>query len=340
MQLQSLTAYKELGLHHLQGTLETTISSVKTPETADATALVFVSKQELIEIALKKGARVFVKVENLKYDFPAHITVFSIPSLSLGMALILPHFDKKLSRFKKSQNNSIHPTARLGEGAIVCDYAVIGEGTIIGANCIIGAHVVIENNCVIGAGTLLHPHVFVGAETEIGIKCEIHPHTTLGADGFGYVTDPKTGIHHKVPQIGRVVIEDSVEIGANCAIDRATLGVTRIKSGTKMDNHVHIAHNCEIGEGARLTAGFTMAGSSKIGKQFLCGGQAGVTDHIEICDHVTLASRGAFLHSVTEPGSYGGMPAVSLQRHLKMVRTFMDLPEMWKSWRAQNKSST
>lgn len=340
MQLNQLEKFKSHGLLHLQGPLNVEISEVKTPDQAHSESLVFVSKQELIELALAKGTKAFIQSSNLKYSWPADITVFTIPSISLGLALVLPLFDKKKSRFRTAQNHTVHPTARIGDNVIIDAYAVIGAHVIIGSGCLIGAHTVIEDYSVIGANTIIHPHVFIGSGSEIGTRCEIHPHTTLGSDGYGYVTDPSNGRHHKVPQIGRVIIEDDVEIGSNCAIDRATLSETRIKSGSKLDNLIHIAHNCEIGENALITASFTMAGSSKLGKQFVCGGQAGVGDHVTICDNVTLTARGAAVNDISEPGTYGGFPAIKLHTHLRITKAIQDLPEIWKSWRRSKKDQT
>ncbi|MFN9068826.1 MAG: UDP-3-O-(3-hydroxymyristoyl)glucosamine N-acyltransferase [Bdellovibrionales bacterium] len=340
LQLEKLKQLKSLGLNYIQGDTSVFVDGVRTPDKATADSLIFVSKHDLVEIALKNGARYFVKTDDLDYQWPAHVTVFSAPSVSAGLAMILPFFDTKRTRFKSSANTTVHPSARIGDNVILGPYCVIGERAIIGAGCLIGAHVVIEDDAIVGANTILHPHVFIGARSEIGTRCEIHPHTTIGSDGYGYVTDPKNGQHHKIPHLGKVVIEDNVEIGANCAIDRGTLGETRLKMGGKYDNQIHIAHNCEIGENALITASFTIAGSTKIGKQFTCGGQAGVGDHLSIADNVTLAARGGFLTDISEPGKYGGFPAVKLQSHLKITRALQDLPEIWKSWRKSSKQET
>ena len=333
MQLKELLKFKSYGLVHIQGSLEVNVEQVSSPEKSNENSLIFVSKQEFVDLALSQKGRFFIKTDSLQTQFPEGCTVFSSPSLSLAMALILPFFDSKKDRFESSKQNSIHPTARIGENVVIGHFAVIGARSIIGSNCLIGAGVVIENDCVIGANTCLHPQVFIGAQTEIGTRCEIHPHTTIGADGFGYVTDPQTKKHHKVPQIGNVIIEDDVEIGANCAIDRATLTATIIRKGSKLDNFIHIAHNCDIGDNAMITASFTIAGSSKIGKQFKCGGQTGVTDHVTIADDVTLAGRTGVLQSITEPGVYGGLPAMKIQKYLKTNVALDSLSDMWKDWR-------
>ncbi len=337
MQLEKLKQLNSLGLNYIQGDTSASVDGVRTPEQATPESLIFVSKHELVELALKKGAKYFVKTHSLNFEWPNHVTVFSAPSISAGFAMILPLFDTKKSRFKNSKNTTVHESAKIGDQVILGAYTVIGERVIIGSGCLIGAHVVIEDDAIIGANTILHPHVFIGARSEVGTRCEVHPHTTIGSDGYGYVTDPKSGQHHKIPHLGKVVIEDDVEIGSNCSIDRGTLGETRLKKGGKYDNQIHIAHNCEIGENALITASFTIAGSTKIGKQFTCGGQAGIGDHLTITDNVMLAARGGFLTDITESGKYGGFPAVKLQSHLKMTKALQDLPEIWKSWRKSQK---
>ncbi len=339
MKLSQLLPFEKYGLKYLRGNLEKEVTEVLPPDRCFESSLVFISKQKMVEQALSRGATSLIKTPDLVMnELDVEVTLFEVPTVALGLALTLPFFEKKFQRFVDSENVSIHPTAHIGANVIIGDYAVIGAQTIIGEGSKIGSHVVIENNCIIGSKTILHPHVFIGAETEIGTECEIHGHTTIGSDGFGFVTNPTDGKHHKIPQVGRVIIEDRVEIGANCTVDRATLTETRIGAGSKIDNLVHIAHNCEIGENAILAGGFMMAGSSKIGKQFLAGGQAAVGDHVQIPDNVTLAGRTGVINSLTEAGSYGGLPAVKLQNYLKMSRALMDLPEIWKFWRRQNKN--
>ena len=337
MQLSSLLPLEKYGLKHIQGPLDLNVQKVLPPDQCDPTALVFVSKPELADLALSKGAKAIVKTTALQFSFSPSITVFEVPSVSAGMAMILPFFDLKANRFEHSNTHFVHPTAKVGPGVIIGYGSFIGARSVIGAHTKIGPQVTIENDCEIGENCILHSQVFIGAQTLMGKSCEIHPHTTLGSDGFGYVTDPATYKSHKIPQLGRVVIEDNVEIGSNCAIDRATLTETRIRAGTKFDNLIHIAHNCDVGENCLVTAGFMTAGSTKFGNQFTTGGQCASTGHIVISDNVTLAGRSAVMGDIKEPGTYGGFPAVKLQQFLKTQRAILDLPEIWKFWRKETK---
>jgi UDP-3-O-[3-hydroxymyristoyl] glucosamine N-acyltransferase len=210
----------------------------------------------------------------------------------------------------------VHESAVIGENVVLGPYCIIGARTRIGDDCLIGAHTVVEDLARIGPRTILHPHVFVGSACEIGRDCEVHPHTSIGSDGFGYSTCAQ-GKQHKIPQLGNVVIGDEVEIGSNCAIDRATLTSTHIRSGTKLDNICHIAHNCDLGENGLFTAGFMMAGSTTIGRQFVTGGNSVVSAHLTLADNVVLAGRSSVTNNVTESGRYGGYPLQPMNEALK-----------------------
>lgn len=248
------------------------------------------------------------------------------------MSLVLPFFDKKRDRFAWS-GQDIHstayvdPSAQIGAKVKIGPHAFVGAHTKIGEGTLIGAQAVIENECRIGPNCIIHPLSFIGANTEMGHSCEIHPQVTIGGDGFGFATD-KSGQQNKIPQLGRVVLGDMVEIGANSTIDRATLTETRIQSGTKLDKHVHIAHNCDIGENSLIAGGFFVAGSSKIGKNFMVGGTAVVTDHVNITDNVVLAGRGVVTNDIEKPGAYGGYPLQPLRDSLKTIANLHHLSEM------------
>ncbi len=214
-------------------------------------SLVFVSKADQLEVALKAQSPIIIAHKNLKLPSDLNTTLFTTGSIQLAMATILPLFDGKMNRFNQEMKihptASIHPSAHLGKNVGVGPYAVIGEQAKIGDGATIGANAVIECFAEIGDHSIIHPQVFIGAHCALGSHCEIHPHTTIGADGFSFAMT-KEGTHRKIPQIGRVVIGNNVELGANCAIDRAALTETRIGNGTKMDNLCHVAHNVVIGE--------------------------------------------------------------------------------------------
>ncbi|HLN48393.1 MAG TPA: UDP-3-O-(3-hydroxymyristoyl)glucosamine N-acyltransferase, partial [Steroidobacteraceae bacterium] len=221
----------------------------------------------------------------------------------------------------------VHPDAKIGEDVFLGPYCVVGAHAVIGDRCLIGAHAVIENHAHLGAGCVIHPHVFIGSACEIGSDCEIHPHTSIGSDGFGYAVEAD-GTPRKISHLGNVKIGDGVEIGSNCAIDRATLTSTYVRSGTKLDNICHIAHNCDLGENGFYTAGFMMGGSTKIGRQFVTGGCSVVTSHVTLADNVVLAGRSAVTNDVLDAGPYGGYPLQPLKEAMKTAVSIGHLNEI------------
>ncbi|ASD64567.1 UDP-3-O-(3-hydroxymyristoyl)glucosamine N-acyltransferase [Bdellovibrio bacteriovorus] len=309
-------------LNFVSGSLSAVASKVLPPEQCDSESLVFVSKPDQLALALKAQAPIIVAHKSLTVPTDSKAAFFTAGSIQLGMAAILPLFDGKMNRF--NQATKIHPTAivhetaHLGKNVGLGPYVVIGEHAKIGDGATIGAHTVVESFAEIGDHTLLHPHVFVGSHCVLGSHCEIHPHTTIGSDGFAFAMQ-KDGTQKKIPQIGRVVIGNNVELGANCAVDRAALTETRIGNGTKMDNFCHIAHNVIIGENNVMAAKFSIAGSSKIGNNCMFGGEVAVSDHITVGDRIVIAGRGAVTYNLTEPGQYGGYPLEPLRDALKTL---------------------
>lgn len=228
----------------------------------------------------------------------------------------------------------------------ISDRAVIGRDAVIGAEPSIHPYAVVENGARIGSRVTLYPGVYVGRGTVIGDDCTLYPAvsvregvtigsrviihsgTVIGSDGFGFVTDG--GIHHKIPQVGGVIIGDDVEIGANCAIDRATLGNTVVKKGTKLDNLVHIAHNVVIGEHCLIAGQVGIAGSAVLGNYVVFGGQVGVGDHRIVGDRVMAGGKSVIARDV-EPGQViAGFNAMPLRDWLKVQAVLPKLPELKK----------
>lgn len=309
-------------LNYISGNFAAVANKVLPPEICDTECLVFVTKADQLTLALKAKAPIIIAHKSLSLPPEAATTFFTTSSIPLAMSAILPLFDGKLNRFNQDQKIHptavIHPTASLGKNVGIGAYVVIGEHARIGDGCTLGSHTVVECYAQVGDHTLLHPQVFLGAHCLVGAHCEIHPHTTIGADGFSFAIT-KEGTNRKIPQIGKVVIGDHVEIGANCAIDRAALTETKIGHGTKMDNNCHIAHNVVIGENCLIAAAFSVAGSTKIGNNFMCGGVVAVADHVNICDRVIIAGRSAITSDITQPGQYGGYPIEPLRDALKTM---------------------
>ena len=220
------------------------------------------------------------------------------------------------SRVHIGRDVTIYPYVYIEEGASIGDQVMIYPGTFVGQGSLIGEH------------SIIYPNVTIREGCRIGCRVIIHSGAVVGSDGFGFVS--YKGKHHKIPQVGGVIIEDDVEIGANTTIDRATIGNTVIKRGTKIDNLVQIAHNVIIGEDCLFAAQAGIAGSTQIGSHVTMAGQAGVTGHIRIEDHVTVAGQAGVTKDVKEGQTVSGMPAFQHRDWLKAMAVFEDLPELKK----------
>ena len=245
-----------------------------------------------------------------------------------------------------------HPPAQLiepgiHETAVVADSAALGEAVAIGANVYLGQNVKIGNrtrilpNCVIldnttiGDDCLLYPLASVRENCEIGSRVIIHNGAVIGSDGFGFA--PYEGRFHKIPQVGKVIIEDDVEIGANVTIDRATMGETRIKSGVKLDNLIQIAHNVTVGEHTVMAAQAGISGSTEIGKYCMIGGQVGTVGHIRIGDQVNVGAQSGVAKSIDDKQIYFGSPARPIMKTKRIEAVINNLPELSRRVKALEK---
>lgn len=221
---------------------------------------------------------------------------------------------------------SIHPHTRLGQGVAVQAHAVIEGGVRLGDGVQIGAGCYLGEGVVVGAGTRLAPRVTLLAGTQVGARCLIHPGAVLGADGFGLAND--RGMWVKVPQLGRVVVGDDVEIGANTTIDRGALDDTVIGNGVKLDNLIQVAHGVRIGDHTAVAACVGISGSTVIGRHCVIGGGVGFVGHLEICDRVTVTGMSMVAQSITRPGVYSGIPAEETRRWRRNIGRFHQLDEL------------
>jgi len=228
----------------------------------------------------------------------------------------------------------IHPTAvigvtsHLGRDVRIGAHTVIGERSCVGDGAVLGHGVIVGDNVTVGDQVILYHHVVVQTGCSIGRRSVIHAGTIIGSDGFGFAPKPD-GSYEKIPQMGTVVIEEDVEIGANCTVDRATLGETRIKRGAKLDNLIQVAHNVVIGEHTVIAAQTGISGSTKIGRNVMIGGQAGFVGHLEIADSTKIGAQSGIIRSIEEPGrTYFGYPAVPHRESLRMHAALKQLPDL------------
>ena len=232
----------------------------------------------------------------------------------------------------------IHPSAVVHETANVAKDAHISANVVIGANCVVGEktkilpNVTIYDNAKIGANCTIHSGVSIRENCEIGNRCIVHNNSTIGSDGFGYAKDEEK--HWlKIPQTGRVVVEDDVEIGANTAIDCASVGETRIKRGAKIDNLVQIGHSCTIDEDALVCSQTGLAGSSVIGKRVILAGQVGIAGHLKVGDDAVITAKSATSHDVENGKIISGIPAFDNRDWLRSIAAFRRLGEMTRTIR-------
>jgi len=221
----------------------------------------------------------------------------------------------------------IAPDARVEEGVRIGPGVWVGRGTRIGRGSRLYPGVFVGEEVIIGEDCVLYPGVYLAPGTRLGHRVILHPGVVIGADGYGYISDREG--HRKIPQIGRVVIEDDVEIGANSCVDRATLGETRIGRGTKIDNLVQIAHNVRIGEHCLIVSQTGIAGSTTLGHRVVLAGQVGVADHVHIPDGTVVTAKSGVSKSLPRRGMYAsGWHVLPRNQHLRLQALYRKLPEM------------
>lgn len=223
---------------------------------------------------------------------------------------------------------SIADTVTIGADCSIHPFSVLAENVRIGCRVSIHPGVYVGKDSDVGDDSVIFANVSIGHRISIGKRVVIHSGSVLGSDGFGFVTD--NGTNHKIPQVGGVIIEDDVEIGANCSIDRATLGHTRIKKGTKLDNQVHVAHNVTIGEHCLIAGQVGIAGSTTLGNYVVFGGQVGVGDHVTIGDRVMAGGKAVIPRDVENGQVIAGFNAMPLREWLKVQAVLPKLPELKK----------
>jgi UDP-3-O-[3-hydroxymyristoyl] glucosamine N-acyltransferase len=222
----------------------------------------------------------------------------------------------------------IHPSATVGKGVRIGSHVVVSEGCKVGEGSMLVHGVVLGDSVEIGRNTLLYANVVVREGCRIGSRVIIHPGVVIGSDGFGFAPKPD-GSYDKIPQLGIVVVEDDVEIGANCTVDRATMGETRIKRGTKLDNLIQVGHNVVIGENTVIAAQTGISGSTKIGRNNMIGGQVGFTGHLSIADNTKIGAQSGVHRSVEKPGSvYFGTPALPQRESFRIQGGLTQLPDL------------
>ena len=262
-----------------------------------------------------KAAAVFID-EKYAELLPSSTIALITDEAYLKLALASKFFAHKI------MTKGGHPD--IGEDCDIDKRVRFGNNVTLGSNVIVMAGCYVGDNVSIGSGTLLHPNVTLYHHTKMGENCIIHSGTVIGCDGYGFA-HTKQGEHVKIYQNGDALIEDDVEIGANCTIDRAVFGTTRIRKGTKLDNLIQIAHNCDVGEHTLMAAQVGLAGSSTLGRNVVMGGQSATAGHLEIGAFTTIAGKGGVTKSLEGNKMYAGFPAVEIRVWRKMQAALMRL---------------
>ncbi|MFH1715157.1 MAG: UDP-3-O-(3-hydroxymyristoyl)glucosamine N-acyltransferase [Elusimicrobiota bacterium] len=257
-------------------------------------------------------------------------TIVMVDNPTAAFAAVLSILDKDMEVVRKGIDKSafVDPTAKIGNNVYIGKNVIIENDVVVGDSTVIMANTVIGSKSTIGNNTKIYYNVSIRERVTIGSNVIIHSGVVIGSDGFGFVF--YEGVHKKIPQIGTVEIADNVEIGANTAIDRATVGSTKIGKGTKIDNLVQIAHNVEIGESCLVCGQVGIAGSTVIGNYVTLAGQAGVTGHIQIGDKATIAAQAGVTKNIAAKEVVSGYPASPHQQARQVYAILRKLPELYK----------
>jgi UDP-3-O-[3-hydroxymyristoyl] glucosamine N-acyltransferase len=309
----------------VRGDAATRISGVATIQEAEPTHITWLAHDKYApQLRTSKAGAVLVPEQYGETPMPAVLC----PKPTEALISILEHFAAPLPR----PAVGVHPTAiiassaKIGTNVAIGPNVVVGEDADVGDGCILHAGVVIGTETVLGPDCELWPGVVVRERCTLGNRVVIHPNSTIGADGFGYQFT--NGRHVKIPQIGTVRIEDDVEIGANCCIDRAKCGATVIGRGTKIDNLVQVAHNVRIGPDCMIVAQTGIAGSARLGRLVVVGGQGGIRDHVTLNDGAQLAACSAVSKDVPAGAIMMGTPAVEHEEYIRERARIHRLPKM------------
>jgi UDP-3-O-[3-hydroxymyristoyl] glucosamine N-acyltransferase len=312
----------------IEGDPDVTIHKVSKIEEGEPGSISFLSNPVYTHYIYTTEASVVIVNKSFLPEHPVKSTLIRVDSAEVAFAKLLELYNQiKNTKSGISKECFIAESARLGENLYVGAYSYIGEDAEIGNNVKIYPQVYVGDNTKIGDNTILFPGVKIYSDNIIGKNCIFHAGVVIGSDGFRFV--PQNEGNKKVPQIGNVVIEDDVEMGANCTIDRATLGSTIIRKGVKFDNLIHVAHNCEIGENTYIAAATGIAGSTKVGKNCLISGHVSIAPHITIADNSSIGGATGVSRSLTKPGlSYLGAPAMEVSKFRRAIIHFRNFQEI------------
>lgn len=312
------------------GSAEVPVHDVSPIEQGRPGTLSYVTDRRFLPALATTGASVVLLSREL-YDssVTCNATLILVPNARQAIGQLLQGVSEFLRPRKQGveQPSFIAEGVSLPEDVYVGAFAYIGRGVKMGRGVQIYPQTYIGDYTTIGDNTVIYSGVKIYDHCTVGSDCIIHSGCVIGADGFGFEPDAQ-GVNHKIPQIGTVVIEDDVEIGANTTIDRAMMGETRVSRNVKIDNLVQVAHNVQVGESSFLCAQVGIAGSSTIGKHCILAGQVGVANRVTVVDHVVCGAQAGVAGSIRQPGQYQGTPAIDAMNWRRSSVVFKNLPEL------------
>lgn len=292
-------------------------------------AISFLSNPKYTHYLYETQSTIVLVNDDLELEHEVAATLVRVKNAYEAVAKLLQLYDSMKPRKTGIDSLAfVSPKATIGKDVYIGAFACIGDGAVIGDGAQIYPHVVVGDGVKIGPKCLLYPNVTIYQGCQLGANVTIHAGSVIGADGFGFA--PNVEGYDKIPQIGIVIIEDNVEIGANTCVDRSTMGATVLRKGVKLDNLVQIAHNVEVGENTVMSAQVGIAGSTKVGSWCMFGGQVGLAGHITIGDHVNLGAQSGVPGSLKPNQTLIGTPPMEPTPFFKSQAIFRRLPDMYK----------
>lgn len=316
----------------IEGDANAVVNDFGKIEEANEGQLAFLANPKYEEYLYTTKASIIIIADTLVLKQPVAGTVIKVADPYSSFALLLTQYQQMAAQQLKGieQYSYIHSCAQVAEDAYVAAFSYIGENAKVGKGSKLFPGVFLGKNVVVGENCVLHAGVKIYNDCVLGNKIIIHAGSVIGSDGFGFAPQ-ENGSFSKVPQIGNVVIEDEVEIGANATIDRATMGSTIIRKGVKLDNLIQIAHNVEVGSNTVIAAQSGVSGSTKLGKSIMIGGQAGIAGHLQIADGTKISGQSGVTKSIKQPNRIvTGTPAFDYTAALRSQAVTRTLPELEK----------
>ena len=316
----------------VQGDPSVKVSDFSKIEEGKPGTLSFLSNPKYSHFIYESKASIILVNKTFQLENAVQATLIKVEDAYQSLALLMTLVEQATA--KKTGVSSlanISESAVIGENAYIAPFVTVGNNVKIGNNVSLHSHVTIEDGVQLGDNVLLYANVCIYNDCIIGKDCILHSGVVIGADGFGFAPQ-EDGSYKKIPQMGNVILEDDVEIGANSTVDRATIGSTIIRRGVKIDNLCQIAHNVEVGENTVMAAQTGISGSTKVGKNCILAGQVGIAGHLIVADRTTLGAKTGVANTIKEPNqAYQGYPAIPVMNFRRSSIVHKNLPELQKS---------